>query len=1136
MLCLLLGISLLVTLWPASAHTATVVATQEIRVNQSSDDAEESSPDTNDTSSSDLELVTEAAVQSVGMRFNGLSIQRGATVTNAYIQFQVDEATSDLTSLNIRGETTDNAPTFSAGINSVLARVLTTASVAWAPASWLTIGEASAAQRTPDISAVIEEITDRPGWEIGNSLVIVVNGTGVRIAESFDGDPAGAALLHVEYELTDQDAPVVDAGPDQDITLPADASLDGIVSDDGLPSPPATVTTLWTQLSGPGTASFASATNTTTTVSFSLPGTYVLRLSANDSEQVAYDDASIFVNPEPVPASISSFSPAAAQAGMIITLNGSHFSATDGVLFNGIPTNFWTDGDNVLHATVPPGNVSGFISVSNPWGSVSSVAAFVSISSPAVLVGAGDITNCRGAEEQVAQILDVTPGTVFTTGDNAYSAWANIFNNCYDPSWGRHKTRTRPAVGNADYATPGAAGYFNYFGANAGEPGKGYYSYDIANWHVVTLNSQCDEAGGCERDSAQGIWLRENLAKNPNVCTVAIWHHARYSSAHGPDARLIDIWKILYDSGVELVLNGHDHNYERFEFQDPYGNVDPNGIRQIIAGTGGIDLDPLGAIAPNSLVNNADTHGVLELTLNTGTYDWEFLPVAGGLFTDSGTGTCRLVNQPPVVIGGPDLAVYWPDAAQLNGRVLDDGYPTFPGSYLTDWSQVSGPGTANFFDGTQAETAVNFSELGRYVLRLSGDDGDLVSTDDIEVLVTEPGVQISNVQYRIAGSNNDVEEMVSNGVIDLISSDLEFIKDPRSLINDQLVGMRFTGVNVPPGADIWNAYIQFQVDEATVDPTTLSIAAEAADNSAGFTAATGNISARAVTTTTAAWLPAPWTEAGLAGIDQRTPDLSQVIQEVTDRPGWTSGNAMTLLVSGSGRRTAESYDGNAGAAPLLVIEYATGINTAPGVAIIDPADGTSVVEGALLSFTGTANDTEDGDLGAALAWESTIDGSLGVGTSINPTLSLGVHTITATSTDSGGLPGSAQITVTITEVPRVVNIDVLPGDAANVVFPNQSGNLPVAILSSADFNASTVDPDSLRFGLGEATRTGDVEISDVDGQFGNDTTVHFRIQDSGIFCDDTEVSVYGETLEGSPIAGTGSIDATQCETGGCHAY
>jgi hypothetical protein len=236
-----------------------------------------------------------------------------------------------------------------------------------------------------------------------------------------------------------------------------------------------------------------------------------------------------------------------------------------------------------------------------------------------------------------------------------------------------------------------------------------------------------------------------------------------------------------------------------------------------------------------------------------------------------------------------------------------------------------------------------------------------------------------------------------------------------------------------------------------------------------------------------------------------------IIASVTDAGGLPGGQQITVTVTESP-------------------------NTQPLVAITDPADGTSVVEGALLSFAGTANDAEDGDLGAALVWESTIDGSLGVGASTDATLSRGVHTITATSTDSGGLPGSVQITVTITEVPRVVNIDVLPGDAANVVFPNQSGNLPVAILSSADFNASTVDPDSLRFGLGEATRTGDVEISDVDGQFGNDTTVHFRIQDSGIFCDDTEVSVYGETLEGSPIAGTGSIDATQCETGGCHAY
>ncbi|MGI9309120.1 MAG: PKD domain-containing protein, partial [Gammaproteobacteria bacterium] len=462
--------------WPSAARTEPVLAIQDIRVNQSSDDAEEISGLSITTGSSDLELVTEAAIQSVGIRFNDLNVPRGATVTNAYIQFQVDEPTSLATSLVIKGETADNAVTFSGGANNISSRPLTFAAVPWSPEPWLNVGEATGIQRTPDIAPIIEEITGRFGWAIGNSLAIIINGTGVRIAESADGEPGAAPLLHIEYELTDQDAPIVNAGLDQEIILPSDASLAGVVSDDGLPAPPATLSTLWTQQSGPGTVNFINATGVNATASFSLPGTYILRLTANDSERVSYDELTVIVNPEPVAPLLSSFTPPGAQAGMIVTLLGSDLIAVKDVNFNGIPASFWTEGNDIIHATVPSGATSGLITVSNPWGSDTSGSAFGLVSSPSVLVGAGDITNCAGAEEQVAQLLDVTPGLVFTTGDNAYNgAGASIFNNCYGPTWGRHKYRTRPSVGNTDYGTPGASGYFNYFGPAAGEPGKGYY-------------------------------------------------------------------------------------------------------------------------------------------------------------------------------------------------------------------------------------------------------------------------------------------------------------------------------------------------------------------------------------------------------------------------------------------------------------------------------------------------------------------------------------------------------------------------------------------------------------------------------------------------------------------------------------
>ncbi len=263
-----------------------------------------------------------------------------------------------------------------------------------------------------------------------------------------------------------------------------------------------------------------------------------------------------------------------------------------------------------------------------------------------VLVGAGDIADCGSlaGAEKTASLLEGIEGTVFTLGDNAY-LWGTPeeFANCYAPTWGRFKERTRPVPGNHDYWTAGAAGYFEFFGASAGDPTKGYYSYDLGNWHVVVVNSNCGEAGGCRRGSPQEKWLREDLAANPAPCTVAMWHHPRFSSAeHGDDPTMRDIWKALYDAGAEAVLSGHDHDYERFAPQDADGELDPErGIRQFVAGTGGRSLYRWRQVHPNSEVKNNDTFGVLKLTLHADAYDWEFVPVEGGSFADKGSATCH---------------------------------------------------------------------------------------------------------------------------------------------------------------------------------------------------------------------------------------------------------------------------------------------------------------------------------------------------------------------------------------------------------------------------------------------------------------------------------------------------------------
>ena len=304
-------------------------------------------------------------------------------------------------------------------------------------------------------------------------------------------------------------------------------------------------------------------------------------------------------------------------------------------------------------------------------GSVQSVSALDS--TDPVLVGAGDIASCTSTgDEATASLLAGINGTVATLGDNAYeSGTSKEFANCYDnyklPSdgggvfdparnsyWGKYKDLTKPAVGNHEYYTPGssassgASGYFGYFG-NAASPTeagctincRGYYSYnlgsDLGSWHVVVLNSNCDKVGGCGVGSLQEQWLKADLAAHKNACTLAYWHHPRFSSSGiGNNSAVAPFWKALYDAGAEVVLNGHAHNYERFAPQDPDGKADPDyGISEFIVGTGGKSLNNFSTTSrPNSKVRYNAKYGVIKLTLHPNGYDWQFVTIDGAVLPD----------------------------------------------------------------------------------------------------------------------------------------------------------------------------------------------------------------------------------------------------------------------------------------------------------------------------------------------------------------------------------------------------------------------------------------------------------------------------------------------------------------------
>jgi hypothetical protein len=455
------------------------VTTLEVRVAAGIDDAEERATGSMYRDSSDLELIYDTNNQTVGIRFVGVSIPQGATIVNAYLQFQVDEAGSDSTSLTVQGQAIDNAPGFSTALWNISSRSRTAAGVSWVPPAWTTVGAAGLDQRTPNLSSVIQEIVSRPGWVSGNSLVTIITGTGKRVAEAYEGSPAGAPLLHVEYSTGTPPAniaPSVNAGSDQTITLPSSATLNGTVTDDGLPNPPGTVT--------------------------------------------------------------------------------------------------------------------------------------------------------------------------------------------------------------------------------------------------------------------------------------------------------------------------------------------------------------------------------------------------------------------------------------------------------TTWSKVSGPGAVTFGDANALDTTADFSQSGTYVLRLTADDGELTAIDEVTITVLDGGTQVTTLEVRVAAGNDDAEERAS-GSMYLNSSDLELIYDK----DNQTVGIRFVGVSIPQGATIVDAYLQFQVDETGSDSTSLTVQGQAIDNAPGFSTAAWNISSRSRTAAGVSWVPPDWLTAGEAGLDQRTPNLSSVIQEIVSRPGWVSGNSLVIIITGTGKRVAEAYEGSSAGAPLLHVEY-----------------------------------------------------------------------------------------------------------------------------------------------------------------------------------------------------------------------
>lgn len=678
-------------------ETSMTTGTLDIRVTTSADDVEERLADgAMYLDSSDLELGNDPAYlgdQTVGVRFTDVNIPQGATITQAYIEFETDAISQADTSLTFFAHADDNAPPFTTVAHNLTSRTKSAANVTWNNIpTWATVNET---HQSPDLSTLVQEIVNRSGWAAGNSLAFIIAGTGTREAESYDGEPAAAPLLHIAYQTG--------------------------------PVPPT------------ATPTNAVATSTATTT----PPSQAIRFGM-----------------------IGDFGNDSTAEGDVATLLA---------------------GQNVELIVTAGDNRYGSLSFDRAVGRY----------------------YCN-------YLAEVTSGSYCAGGNRAVNAFF-------------------PSPGNHDYDDGGGISeYLNYFTlpgsgvATSGTSGNERY-YDVIKYpvHFFLIDSDAAIGSSAER-AAQQAWLQSQLAASTTPWQLVILHHAPYSSArHGSNS----IMQWPYAAwGADAVLAGHDHTYERI-LQD--------GIVYFVNGLGGRSPYSFNTPITGSEVRYNSDHGAMIIDANTTAMNFRFL------------------NRANVEIDTYTIGVSTPT-------------PT-----ATPVPTVTPIGT--------------------------------------------PGV-VQTIEVRIAQGDDDVEESVTNGTVNLTSSDLELVDDSGNGIGDQRIGLRFTNVPIPQGAYISAAYLEFEVDETNSEGTTLTIRAQASDNAPGFSNTAYNVSSRTLTAAAVNWTVPAW---DTVNAKHQSPDLATVIQAVTDRTGWSNGNSLVLVISGSGHRTAESHNGEATAAPLLHVEYST---------------------------------------------------------------------------------------------------------------------------------------------------------------------------------------------------------------------
>jgi len=837
---------------------------------------------------------------------------------------------------------------------------------------------------------------------------------------------------------TTNQAPLVNAGPDQTIVLPASASLDGSVTDDGRPNPPGAVTTTWEKVSGFGTVTFGNPNAVDTTASFSVDGTYVLRLTASDGQATAADDITVLVRPAgsgqavEVPVSAGSDDAEQATSGFVGLTSADLELVTDGSTVQTVGTRFagvgvpagatitqaWIQFRTDEVSTGPAPLTIRAESADNPapYQAVNGNVTARSVTGQSVAWSPPDWNTVgeRAAGQRTAdisslvQVLVTRPGWLSGnamafqfTGTGRRTAFAYEGGAASAPLLHvEYTTGTPPPPGNeaptvnagpdltvvlpneavldgtvSDDGNPNPPAAVTTSWSKVTGPGTVTFTnpasvdttatFDAAGSYVLRLSatdsalSSTDDvtvtvsetappsgtldvpiaAGSDDAEQASGGSVAltssdlELVTDGTNVQTVG----TRFANVQVPvGATITQAWVQFRTDEVSTDVATLTIKAEAADNAPTYQAVSGNITARAV--TGNISWSPpawsavgeqaaaqrtpnLAALVQAVVSRPGWSQGnALALQLSgTGrrtaeAFEGGFAPSLHIEYTTGGPP----VNLPPSVGAGQDQDVFLPASGSLDGTVSDDGQPNPPAAVTTSWSLVSGPGTVTFGDANAVDTTASFSVDGSYVLRLTASDGEFTASDEVTVTVHPVGApQVLEVPVRLGA--DDAEERY-NGNVQLNSSDLDMTADGTRFM--RAVGLRFTGVSLPPGAVIDSAYVQFRTDEVSSGVPSLTVRGQAADDAAAFAAVTGSLTGRTTTAASVPWTPPDWPTVGTAGPDQRTSDLATVLQEIITRPGWGSGNALVLLVTGTAARVADSFEGSA--APRLHIVWHDG--------------------------------------------------------------------------------------------------------------------------------------------------------------------------------------------------------------------